>query len=69
MSIEDEVIEEMYTDYRNNLLYELDKLGEIKFNGINVETFEKNVIDTVGGPSPKFSFTSPKFSLLIKNNY
>ena len=64
VSIEDEVIEEMYTDYRNNLLYELDKLGEIKFNGINVETFEKNVIDTVGGPSPKFSFTSPKFSLL-----
>lgn len=67
VSIEDKVIEDMLIDYRNNLLYELDKLGDIKFNGIYVESFEKDFIDTVGGPGKKFDFSSPKFSL-IKND-
>lgn len=67
INILDDVIENMLVDYRNNLSYELEKIGEIKFNGIYVETFEKTYIETAGGPAKRFDFTAPKFSL-IKND-
>lgn len=38
-------INNMLNDYENNLLYEFNKLGEIKFNEIDIEQFEKSDID------------------------
>lgn len=62
--IDDKVIENMLSDYNNNINYEMEKVGNVKFNEIEVEDFEQSKIESDVIDKKKYKIIKNKFSLL-----
>lgn len=67
VDIDDKVIENMLSDYNNNINYEKEKLGNVKFNEIEVEDFEQSKIESGVIDKNKYKIIKNKFSLLYND--
>lgn len=65
VNIEDEVIEKILTDFRNNLKFERDKLGKYKFSEIEVEEYSNRPIDTIGKMEKEYIMPKLNFSIIF----
>ena len=65
VTIEEEVIEKILSDYRNNLNFERDKLGKFKFSEIEVEEYSNMPIDTIGKMEKEYIMPKLNFSIIF----